>query len=622
MSNTIKQAFLGFKQVTLGSFEQITDRAGYLWFVRDVENGITDIWFGNRKYASFDPSMSGDLSAVKSAVEGILSDIGYTEDGALAFSDALQGETTLTGAVNKLAQLINDKDVTYYGEDAIVVDAESHVVSLAINADDKVLSQDENGLLANISLTLDKEADEEGKRYIKLLGKANADLGKIDIAEFVKDSMISGAKLEVEGDVTYLVLSFNEDVEDVKLNVTELIDVYLAGDGLTLSGKTFSVSLVESDAKENYLVLEDGSLGVFEMGADVTKTTEEILIAGGPLATQAKSVFGESIPSGKTVQDILVALFCKEEWPTSLSSSKAGLASTVGKPTFTISTSDVEVGTSVEYTVKNGASSTSATAAQAKTFTYGYSTSNNNTKEFSGTTVSAAVTNIALVNSATTLTVTTANGTQTADGTNVAGSAEITGTIVAASGTNSLSASNTSATYSGQCAGLPEYWGCSNLKKTSDSYKTNAVSAQTFAETTSVSNSASTSFQGKYKYFIGYYGDSTFADKVYTSKSVREDDMKQSGFMNGTTISTIITVPAGTKGMYIAIPEGVDNTGSTLEVIQTTALNSPVQDEMKNNLRTFENMACAGSATKNYKIFTWSFPGGTSGSETFAINKF
>ena len=98
--------------------------------------------------------------------------------------------------------------------------------------------------------------------------------------------------------------------------------------------------------------------------------------------------------------------------------------------------------------------------------------------------------------------------------------------------------------------------------------------------------------------------------------------MKQSGFMNGTTISTTITVPAGTKGMYIAIPEGVDNTGSTLEVIQTTALNSPVQDEMKNNLRTFENMACAGSATKNYKIFTWSFPGGTSGSETFAINKF
>lgn len=618
-----KKVFLGFRQVTSANFADITDRSGYLWLVRDVESGAGDIWFGNKHYGSFNPTISDDLSAVRTAVDGILSDIGYNEDGSLGFVEALAEESTLVGALNKLAELIESKDVTYVGEKAIVVDADAHKVSLAINADDKVLSQDENGLLANISLTIDAEANEEGKRYIKLLGKENADLGKIDVAEFVKDSMISGAKLEVEDEVTYLVLSFNnEDVADVKLNVSDLIDVYLAGDGLALSGKTFSVSLVESDAKENYLVLEDGSLGVFEMGADVTKTTEEILIAGGPLATQAKSVFGESIPSGKTVQDILVALFCKEEWPTSLSSSKAGLVSTVGKPTFTMSTSDVEVGTSVEYTVKNGASSTSATAAQAKTFTYGYSTSNNNTKEFSGTTASAAVTDIKVVNSATTLSVTTASGTETANGSNVAGSAEITGTIVAVSGKNSISATGTSATYSGKCAGLPEYWGCSNLKKTSDSYKTDAVSAQTFTETTSVSSSASTSFQGKYKYFIGYYGDSTFADKTYTSASIRETDMKQSGFMNGTTISTTITVPAGTKGMYIAIPEGVDNTGATLEVIQTTALNSPVQDEMKKNLRTLENMACAGSATKNYKIFTWSFPGGTSGEEKFAINKF
>ena len=622
-----KKVFLGFRQVTSTSFAEIADRAGYLWLVRDVETGAGEVWFGNKHYGSYLPTLSDDLSDIRTAIDSILTDIGYNEDGSLAFAEALAEETTLVGALNKLVELIESKDVTYYGENAVKVDGVSHVVSLAISADDKILSQDESGLLAHISLTIDAQADDEGKRYIKLLGKDSADLGKIDVAEFVKDSMISGAKLEVEEvdgvNVTYLVLSFNnEDVADVKLNVSELIDVYLAGDGLVLEGKTFKVSLVESEAKANYLVLEDSKLGVFEMGADVTKTTEEILIAGGPLATQAKSVFGESIPSGKTVQDILVALFCKEEWPTSLSSSQASLASTVGKPTFTMSTSDVEVGTSVEYTVKNGASSTSATAAQAKTFTYGYSTSNNDTKEFSGTTVSAAVTDITLVNSATTLTVTTANGTESANGSNVAGSAEISGTIVAVSGKNSISASNTSATYSGKCAGLPEYWGCSNIKKTSDSYKTNAVSAQTFTETTSVSNSASTSFQGKYKYFIGYYGDSTFADKVYTSQSVREDDMKQSGFMNDTTISTTITVPAGTKGMYIAIPEGVDNTGATLEVIQTTALNSPVQDEMKNNLRTFENMACAGSATKTYKIFTWSFPGGTSGSETFAINKF
>ena len=625
--------FLGFKQVKLETFEATTERAGYLWFVRNPETGAGDIYFGNKHYGSYDPSVATDLESLKSSVEKILTDIGYNDENGLEFAEALSGETTFVGAINKLVDLINAKDVAYYGENAIAVDADSHVVSLAINISDNILSQDANGLLAHVHLDIDAEADAEGNRYIKLLGKEDADLGKINIAEFVKDGMISGAKLEVEVkgegedaiEVTYLVLSFNnDDVDDVKLDVTNLIDVYLAGDGLTLEGKTFKVSRVEStETRENYLVLEDGKLGVFEMGANVTKTTGEILIAGGPLESVGKTAFPSGvIPEGKTVQEILVALFSKEAWPTSLTTSNANLVSTVEKPTITMSTSDVEVGTSVSYTVKNGASNYSATAANAKTFTYGYSSSNNNTKENANTSVSAPVTGINVVNSATSLSVTTASGTETANGSNAANSAEITGTITAVSGTNSISATNTSATYSGKCDGLQSYWGCSNFKNTSDSYKTNPVSAQTFTETTSVSASASTSFKGKYRYFIGCYGDATFADKVYTSESIRTTDKKESNFMNGTSISTTITVPAGTKGMYIAIPDGVDNTGATLDVVQTTALNSPVQDEMKANVRTIDAMACAGTATKKYYIFTWSFPGGTSGEEKFAINKF
>jgi hypothetical protein len=92
--------------------------------------------------------------------------------------------------------------------------------------------------------------------------------------------------------------------------------------------------------------------------------------------------------------------------------------------------------------------------------------------------------------------------------------------------------------------------------------------------------------------------------------------------MNGTTISTTITVPTGTKGMYIAIPEGIDNSGASLNVIQTTALNTPVGGEMAENVRAMDGFACAGTATKNYKVFTWSFPGGTAGEETFSITSF
>jgi len=128
--------------------------------------------------------------------------------------------------------------------------------------------------------------------------------------------------------------------------------------------------------------------------------------------------------------------------------------------------------------------------------------------------------------------------------------------------------------------------------------------------------------EGKYKYFIGCYGDSTYADKTYTVESIRTTDKKQEGFMNGTTISTTITVPAGTKGMYIAIPEGVDNEGASLDVTQITALPIPVGSEMAANVRTMTAFNCAGTATKNYKVFTWSFPGGTVGEEIFSISKF
>ena len=59
-----------------------------------------------------------------------------------------------------------------------------------------------------------------------------------------------------------------------------------------------------------------------------------------------------------------------------------------------------------------------------------------------------------------------------------------------------------------------------------------------------------------------------------------------------------------------------------LDVIQTTALNTPVGSEMAANVRDMDAFNCAGTATKNYKVFTWSFPGGTAGEETFSISKF
>jgi hypothetical protein len=81
-----------------------------------------------------------------------------------------------------------------------------------------------------------------------------------------------------------------------------------------------------------------------------------------------------------------------------------------------------------------------------------------------------------------------------------------------------------------------------------------------------LSNDSQVKISGKYKYFIGCYNDSTFTNKVYTSDSIRKTDVIKTDWMNGTNINYTITVPKGTKGMYIAIPVGIDDNGSTLKV--------------------------------------------------------
>ena len=130
---------------------------------------------------------------------------------------------------------------------------------------------------------------------------------------------------------------------------------------------------------------------------------------------------------------------------------------------------------------------------------------------------------------------------------------------------------------------------------------------------------------GAYRYFIGCYSDLPFDNKVYSSTSVRNmskdgGDCVYSGFIGSTVnINQKITVPVGTKGMYIAIPAGIDDAGNKLVVVQNSFSNTEVQGDIKPTKRVLEKMACAGSATKDYVIFTWSAPSGTKGEETFTI---
>lgn len=354
--------------------------------------------------------------------------------------------------------------------------------------------------------------------------------------------------------------------------------------------------------------------------ADHLKTVEDIQIAGGPLANNVaesnevwpwKDEAGNKIiPAGKSVQEILSAMFLKVvngtvKWGT------ASWSPSLAKPTVTLSSNGpVEVGSTVTISALSAGAATAGSRSVSCTCSQGYfeadADGNATGSHKSGNksiSIAASVSGDASL-------ACTWNGT----------ACDASAELVVVEGTNTVKAAQSGQTAS--CEALPttKVFGATNTKSLLPDVSATFTDSKP-ADRALTSENTDT-IKGSYKYFIGYYGDATFADKTYTVESIRTTDKKQEGFMNGKTIDTTITVAAGTKGMYIAIPAGVDDAGASLNVIQTTALNTPVGSEMAENARSMNAFACAGTATKNYKVFTWSFPGGTAGEETFSITSF
>ena len=150
-------------------------------------------------------------------------------------------------ADDALSARINDIE-----EAAVKVKSGENVISL-------------NSLTHELSTTLGLKLEnrDDGKEYLVLTGINGAKVADIDATRFLKDGMISDVKLETEGENKYLVITFNTDAgktEPIKLDVSSLIDVYTAGDGLTLTGGKFSVN--KDSTSEEYLVVSSSGIKI------------------------------------------------------------------------------------------------------------------------------------------------------------------------------------------------------------------------------------------------------------------------------------------------------------------------------------------------------------------------
>lgn len=400
-----------------------------------------------------------------------------------------------------------------------------------------------------------------------------------------------------------------------KENTTQ-VDLYLLTITEPISSENGTSVNVEVTLNEIKLNTSTGG-GNTGGGSGSSVITEDILVIGGPLADDVEENWPENwkddsgnkiIPQGKSWEEILTGLFSKViegtvEW------GNVSWSPNLAKPTVTLSSNGpVEVGSTITISNLTAGAATAGSRSVTCICSQGYFDAD----------VASNVTGSHK----------TGNKTISVSA-SITGNASLTCTwndspinasdnLVVGEGTNTVKV-----TQSGQtaiCEALPttKVFAATNTKSVLPDVS--ATFTETKPDNKVLTSEKTDTIEGKYKYFIGCYGDSTYTDKTYTVESIRTTDNKQDGFMNGKTISTTITVPAGTKGMYIAIPEGVDDSGTTLKVKQVNT-NAYVNEEMVANKRTI-SLTCGGTHTKDYVIFTWSFPGGTTGVEPFEITSF
>ena len=404
--------FLGIKQVLFSEYSDKTqaEKIGYLWLVRNGEGSESfDIYFGSRKYGSNDLSvisklhdafgglldsegsfklpMDVDFKSFDDANVGDFSDILLGLDAAIkANQDALAnvytkkevdglidgveallnnyatgvtvtvGESTYTGTLVNNVVNVNlsgafeaagkVKDVTVDG--VSVMDGTTAKIDLTGKADVSSVNAISGRVdaLELIKHATDVKYDSESKKINLYAG--NVVLGDgFDAAPFLVDGMLKSVEFvkDAEGkNTTTLRFTFNADGEDkvIDVNFADYVDTYHA-DGTSL----------ELDSTTNTFSVKN---------VDASKTTlgSSIQIAGGPLANNVVDSVdvwptgwtdesgNKVIPSGKTMEEILTALFLKVVEGTVRWDYKASWSPSLGKPTVQMSSSTVEVGAKVK----------------------------------------------------------------------------------------------------------------------------------------------------------------------------------------------------------------------------------------------------------------------------------
>ena len=216
-----------------------------------------------------------------------------------------QAEKTKLETIAEGAQINVIEHVIFNGKE-VVADAQTKTITLTTPLDvvrgladgEKFLTLDnETGKLgATVGLTYYTDTTGGKPVYeIRLTGKGGEVISTIDAKSFVKDGMLDSVELVAnpadQAAGTYLVFTWNTEAglsEPMYVPVTDLIDVYTQGDGITIEDKVIKAKVKSGDA-----YLEVTTDGIASKGIDTAITTAKNAVIGTEAdAETAVTVYG------------------------------------------------------------------------------------------------------------------------------------------------------------------------------------------------------------------------------------------------------------------------------------------------------------------------------------------
>lgn len=361
------------------------------------------------------------------------------------------------------------------------------------------------------------------------------------------------------------------------------------------------VDKIVTDGDGNKYLTDNGNYQeLIEDTTETIKTTDAIPVAGGPLADLLNKAGINSISPDTSMQDLFVSLFTKELWPTNLVFKEGTVSAAIAAPSFTLSnTGLVEVGATVTIGKTTLSAATMSTTARTYSgFTYGYSSTNDNTKDSSNTTITVNASNAALNSVNYTMKRTTNGSVENATAnTNPAQVTLDSKTFKAIEGTNTVKVDITGPTANATFASMPVYYACSNLGKTSEEHK--SVAKDTVTKTSSTpSNSKTLNVTGVYPYYTNKDNITAFAKLALTT--------------NKTLDVTFVAETASNKHAF-KIPAKFNVTKITL----LNTLSGKYEDYSVSRFSVTTETINVQGANVQYKVYTRN--DGTNGSSSFKI---